>query len=77
MGKNRFKAVIVTDGLHTMLLYNGKAYGESITGIKFNHDAGGVPDMKIVSDKIPLPQEGTLDMDTFRKFLEHVMSDDE
>ena len=77
MGNNRFKAVIATDGLHTMLLYNGKAYGKFINGVKFSHDAGDVPDMKIISDKDPLPQEGTLDMDTFRKFLEHVMSDGE
>lgn len=77
MEKKRFKAVIVTDGLETMLVYNGKAYGDFITGVEFKHLACETPEINIISDKEPLPPEGTLDMSTFRKFLEHVMMDDE
>lgn len=77
MEKKRFKAVIATDGRATMLIYNGKAYGNFITGVDFSHYAGEDPIMKITADKEPLPPEGTMDMDTFKKFLEHVMSEDE
>lgn len=77
MEKKRFKAVIATDGRATMLVYNGKAYGDFITGVDFSHYVGEDPIMKITSDKEPLPPEGTMDMDTFKKFLEHVMSEDE
>lgn len=77
MEKKRFKAVIATDGRATMLVYNGKAYGKFITGVDFSHYVGEDPIMKITSDKKPLPPEGTEDMDTFKKFLEHVMSEDE
>lgn len=77
MENKRFKAVIATDGVATMLVYNGKAYGDFITGVEFKHFACETPDINIISDKEPLPPEGTLDMSTFRKFLEHVMTDDE
>lgn len=76
MKKKRFKAVIATNGWATMLVYNGKAYGEFITGVDFSHYVGEDPIMKITSDKEPLPSEGTMDMETFRKFLEHVMPED-
>lgn len=77
MEKKDFKAVIATDGVTTMLVYNGKAYGDFITGIEFNHFGGETPNINIISEKEPLPPEGTLDMNTFRKFLEHVMMDNE
>lgn len=73
----RFKAVIVSNGRSTNLFYNGKLYGEGITGVEFSHVVPDNPELKITSIYDTLPQEGTLEMDSFNKFLEYVMSDNE
>lgn len=71
----RNKIVIASDGYSTRLFINGKAYGENITGILFQHTANkkniGKPEIEIRIDKLPL--EGSESLEEFSSYLKGII----
>lgn len=68
------KVVIASDGVRTEICVNGIVYGDNVTGIVFEHQAGKKrADITICTDTLPVV--GKTEKEDFKRWVEKLMKE--